>query len=107
MAYRRVGRKKREENEGKRATQYVIGAVETLTKYMVAQLCKVKPANSVSDFILNRIIFKFGVPAVITSDNGKEFHPHVQSFFLQNTLGTRRIKTCPYNPRVNREIEHR
>ena len=85
---------------------YVIGAIDALTKYMVGGIIPDKTALSVSNYILHEIIIKFGVPNVITTDRGNEFHNEL-SKQLGEVYEITRIRTAPYHPAANGEIEIR
>ena len=73
---------------------YVIGASDALIKYMLGGIIPDKSAKSVSNYILTEIINKFGVPKVITTDRGNEFHNEL-SRHMANLYGITRIRTSP------------
>ena len=73
---------------------------------MVGGIIPDKTALSVSNYILHEIIIKFGVPNVITTDRGNEFHNEL-SKQLGEVYEITRIRTAPYHPAANGEIEIR
>ena len=85
---------------------YVFGAVESLTKFMVAAPYTSKSAKNVVHFIETHIVYQFGVPMVITTDRGLEFHDKIGDALMES-LSIRRIRTSRYSPRANGEIERR
>ena len=85
---------------------YIIGASDALTKYMIGGILPDKTARSVTNYILTEIINKFGVPNVIATDRGNEFHNEL-SRHMATVYGITRIRTSPYNPSANGEIERR
>lgn len=57
----------------KRKGKYIVGAICAFSKYMVCDVIEGKTAENVVEFIMSKIVFKFGLPEVITSDNGADF----------------------------------
>lgn len=84
---------------------YIISAVETLTKFFVAKVTHNKSMTTFAEFIMNEIVYRFGLPGTIVSDQAKEI-PGLKSN-LMNVLGIKRITTSAYSPRSNSEIERR
>ena len=58
------------EKEVKKQRVYVIGAIDVFSKYMVGRVATDKTAATVSRFIIDEIITRFGVPSKITTDRG-------------------------------------
>ena len=82
---------------------YIICAVKALTKYFVAKVFTNKSMKTYSSFIMNEIVYRYGVPKVIVSDQANEI-PGLQND-LMKALGIRRIITRAYAARSNGEIE--
>ena len=61
---------------------YTIGAVDALTKYMVADVIPYRTARRATNFIINHIFYVFGVPSVITTVQDPEFHSHLMKISL-------------------------
>ena len=94
-------------NEEKDKTkQYVIGAIEEVSKYLVTRVIPSKRTKDVVDFLLCDIIYKFGVPTILTSDNAKEFFSKVMNEIMA-MLNIKRIHTSRFSPRANGVIEVR
>ena len=91
--------------EGRRK-YYVIGDSDALTKYMIGGMIPDKTAQSVSNYILEEIINKFGVPNIITTDRGNKFHNEL-SRHMAELYGITRIRTSPYHPSAYGEIQRR
>ena len=58
----------------------------------------------VDAFILTWIA-RHGCPAVVTSDQGRQFESDLSHEFSK-TLGTNRIRTCSYHPQSNGLVEN-
>ena len=86
---------------------YIIGAVETLTKFFVAKVTHNKSMATFTEFIINEIVYRFGVPGTSLSDQAKEKEIPGLKSNLMNILGIKRITISAYSPRSNGEIERR
>ena len=53
--------------------QYVIEAIEEVSKYLVTRVIPTKRTKDLIGFLLCDTIYKFGVPTILTSDNAREF----------------------------------
>lgn len=85
---------------------FVIGAVDSFSKYMVEKMIPNKSAHECLKFFTNEICLKFGVPKILSSDQLSEFDN--ESFAMITTMyGVKRIQTSRYSPRSNAEIERR
>ena len=84
---------------------YIIGAVESLTKFFVGKVTKSKSMPTFTDFIINDIVYRFGIPNVLVSDQAAEI-PGLKNNLI-NILGITRIRTSAYSPRSIGEIERR
>lgn len=85
---------------------FIIGATDALTKYMIGGIIPTKDAQSVVTFIKEEIINKYGVPNIIATDRGNEFHNNI-SKNMAYIYGITRIRTASYHPTANGEIERR
>ncbi|UYV75033.1 hypothetical protein LAZ67_12002194 [Cordylochernes scorpioides] len=63
-----------------------------------------KTAISVAKAFFRGWISKYGVPATITTDQGREFESHLFKD-LTSLIGTNRIRTTAYNPAANGLVE--
>merc|ERR1711989_205990 len=83
---------------------FIIGAVDALTKYLISGIIPHKDAKSVMAFIKGEIINKFGVPNVLTTDRGNEFHNNL-SKEMADIYGITRIRTAPDHPNANGKLK--
>ncbi|UYV80651.1 hypothetical protein LAZ67_19001240 [Cordylochernes scorpioides] len=63
-----------------------------------------KTAISVAKAFFRGWISRYGVPATITTDQGREFESHIFKD-LTSLIGTNRIRTTAYNPAANGLVE--
>ena len=84
---------------------YIIGAVESLTKFFVAKVTNNKSMNTFTSFIMNEIVYRFGVPGALVSDQAKEI-PGLKNNLIK-VLGIQCITTSAYSPRSTGEMERR
>ncbi|UYV62331.1 hypothetical protein LAZ67_2000126 [Cordylochernes scorpioides] len=56
------------------------------------------------NLFLQRRVSRYGVPATITTDQGREFESHLFKD-LTSLIGTNRIRTTAYNPAANGLVE--
>ena len=69
---------------------------------MIADVIPSKTPAECAKFIMNKLIPVYGVPEIVTTDRGGEFHDNINEMLCIN-----RIRTTPYNPRSNGEIQRR
>ena len=85
--------------ETKKGNQYVIVAVEYLTKLPELGALPNKDGSGVAKFIEN-IVYRFGVMKAMIHDNGTEFCNAVNRD-VYNSLGTKECIATPYHPETN------
>lgn len=94
-------------NEEKDKTkQYVIGAIDEVSKYLVTRVIPSKRTKDVVDYLLCDIIHEFGVPTILTSDNAQEFFSKVMNEIIA-MFNIQCIHTSRFRPRANGVIEVR
>ena len=61
-------------------------------------------AETVTKAFVNHWVSKFGVPAKVTTDQGRQFESELfKQIFV--TLGIDHLRTTPYHPQANGQIE--
>ena len=84
--------------------QYIIVAVEYVSKWVEAEACAVSDAKQVIKFLKKNIFTRFGIPRAIISDGGSHFINRVVNQLLAKFNLHHRV-TTPYHPQVNGQVE--
>eukprot|EP00253_Pinus_taeda_P032364 PITA_32364 len=79
---------------------YIILAVDYCTKWAEAMPTFSANGKTVTIFIFNHIIARFGVPQVIITDHGSHFR-NIMMTELTDQLGLRHDSSTPYYPQAN------
>ncbi|UYV61001.1 hypothetical protein LAZ67_1003054 [Cordylochernes scorpioides] len=83
---------------------HILTAVDRYSKWPEAFPISDKTAISVAKAFFRGWISRYGVPATITTDQGREFESHLFKD-LTSLIGTNRIRTTAYNPAANGLVE--
>jgi predicted aspartyl protease len=83
---------------------FVLVITDAFTKIVQLVPLPDKAAKTVTEALLHRFIYVFGVPQNIHSDQGNEFTAQFQQI-LFDSLGIDRSTTSPYHPRCNGQAE--
>ena len=87
-----------------RGNRYVLVIVDCFTRWTEAFPLPDKTAQSVADALFNQVFCRFGMPAVIHSDQGREFENKIlQELCLLG--GSHKTKTTPYHPESDGMVE--
>ena len=87
-----------------RGNRYVLVMVDCFTRWTEAFPLPDKTAQSVADAFFNQVVCRFGMPAVIHSDQGREFENKIlQELCLLG--GSHKTKTTPYHPESDGMVE--
>ena len=88
----------------KKQLRFLVVAIDYFTKWVEAKPVTTITKAKVTSFVWKNIIYRFGVPHVIISDNGKQFNnPKFQNFCQD--LGVKNHYSSPRHPQVNNKIE--
>ncbi|UYV66080.1 hypothetical protein LAZ67_4000089 [Cordylochernes scorpioides] len=83
---------------------HILTAIDRYSKWPEAFPISDKTAISVAKVFFRGWISRYGVPATITTDQGREFESHLFKD-LTSLIGTNRIRTTAYNPAANGLVE--
>ena len=89
---------------GKGQCKFIVVVVDYFTKWAEAEPLATITEQKVRNFIWSAIIYGFGIPRGLVSDNGKQFeNPKFKDFCAK--LGIRNYYSSPAHPQSNRQAE--
>ena len=84
--------------------KFVVVAIEYFTRWIEAKPLATITSETVKKFFWQNIICRFGVPRILTIDNGKQFNLEKFREFCKN-IGTKIDFTLVYHPESNGAVE--
>ena len=84
--------------------QYILLAVDYVSKWVEAISCLMNDANTVVGFIQRNILSRFGAPRTIISDEESHFANKLFSK-LMSRYGIRHVMGLAYHPQSNEQAE--
>ncbi len=87
-----------------RKSAYILCITDAFTKYVVVISIPNKDAQTVAKAIFEQWFCKFGIPAQIHTDRGKEFVNKLMAELCE-LLNVHLTKTTPYHPQCNAQVE--
>lgn len=84
---------------------YCLTMIDRATHWMEVAPIPDMSAATIVDAFISTWIARYGCPAVVTTDQGRQFESQLFQEFSK-TLGTKRIRTCAYHPQSNGLIEN-
>jgi hypothetical protein len=87
-----------------RKSAYILCITDAFTKYTVVTSIPNKDAQTVAKAIFEQWFCKFGIPAQIHTDGGKEFVNKLLAELCE-MLNVQHSKTTPYHPQCNSQVE--
>ncbi len=87
-----------------RKSAYMLCITDTFMKYGVVVSIPNKDVQTVAKAIFEQWFYKFGIPAQIHTDGGKEFVNKLMAE-LCGLLNVQHMKTTPYHPHCNAQVE--
>ncbi|KAG9453325.1 hypothetical protein H6P81_006229 [Aristolochia fimbriata] len=80
--------------------QYILAATDYFSKWAEAAAYREVKATTVADFIRTQLIYRYGVPRYIVTDNGTPFRNRVMDRFCEKFRIQQRMSSS-YNPAAN------
>jgi hypothetical protein len=90
--------------DANRKSAYILCMTDAFTKYAVVTSIPNKDAQTVAKAIFEQWFCKFGIPAQIHTDGGKEFVNKLLTEMCE-LLNVQQTKTSPYHPQCNAQVE--
>ncbi|MCO5567507.1 hypothetical protein L7F22_021201 [Adiantum nelumboides] len=84
--------------------QYIIVAIDYLTKWVEAKATTKNDAKTIAQFLYENIFTRYGLPIEIVSDRGTHFINEVIENLLDEFMVVHR-KSAPYHPQANGQAE--
>jgi ribonuclease HI len=84
--------------------QFVLVAIDYFTKWVEAVLLKNMMHREVIDFVLHHIIYRFGIPQTLTTDQGSSFMSHQFKEFIAS-LKIKLLNSSPYYAQAKGQAE--
>ena len=92
------------EKTSTRGNKYVLVIVDTLTKWAEALPMPDEKAETVARLLVEEFVCRFGIPAQLHSDQGRQFEAAVFQEMCQ-LLGIHKTRTTPLHPQSNGQTE--
>ncbi|KAG9450526.1 hypothetical protein H6P81_010491 [Aristolochia fimbriata] len=84
--------------------QYILAATDYFSKWAEAAAYREVKATTIADFIRTQIIYRYGVPQYIVTNNGTPFRNKVMDCFCEKFRIQQRTSSA-YNPTANGLVE--
>ncbi|MCO5564238.1 hypothetical protein L7F22_017896 [Adiantum nelumboides] len=85
--------------------QYIIVAIDYLTKWVEAKSTRKNDARSIAAFLYENVFTRYGLPIEIVRDRGTHFLNEVIEYLLSEFMVIHN-KFAPYHPQANGQAEH-
>jgi len=83
--------------------EFILIVIDYFTKWVEATSYKVLNSKKVAQFIQTNIIYRYGVPHEIISNNGLHFKGETEKLLRQFNI--QHHKSSPYHPQTNGVVE--
>lgn len=80
--------------------KHLLVVVDTFSKFVLLKPLRSATADATIEFLKNEVFLKFGVPAILISDNGSQLKSSMFAEFL-NKYGVKHWRTASYHPQAN------
>uniref|UniRef100_A0A2N9IUA0 Uncharacterized protein n=1 Tax=Fagus sylvatica TaxID=28930 RepID=A0A2N9IUA0_FAGSY len=89
---------------GRRQLKFLVVAIDYFTKWVEAEPLATIIEKNIQNFVWKAVIYRFGIPRVLLSDNGKQFdNPRFRQFSQE--LGIHNHYSSPGHPQANGQVE--
>ena len=90
--------------QGKRQMKFLLVAIDYFTKWVEAEALTTITETKVQNFVWKNIVYRFGIPRTIISNNGRQFDSQAFRSFCSN-LGIKNKYSSPGHPQANGQTE--
>lgn len=87
-----------------RDQQYILTCVDRFTRWPEAWPIKNMSTFAVAELLVSQWIARFGVPDIITTDQGRQFESDLFNQ-LMTSFGIQHLRSSPYHPQANGMVE--
>jgi IS30 family transposase len=84
--------------------KYILTFADELSKYTIAVLISQQDPETIAGVFVEEIVFKFGIPQVILTDQGSNFLSELFTNVCK-LLKIKKLKFTAYHPGTNRALE--
>ena len=90
--------------QGKRQMKFLLVAIDYFMKWVEAEALATITETKVQNFVWKNIVYRFGIPRTIISNNGRQFDSQAFRSFCSN-LGIKNKYSSPGHPQANGQTE--
>ena len=87
-----------------RQLKFLVVGIDYFTKWVEAEALATITKKNIRSFVWRNIIYRYGIPRVLVSDNGKQFNNSAfRDFYLE--LGIKNHYSSPTHPQANGQVK--
>ena len=87
-----------------RQLKFLVVGIDYFTKWVEAKALATITEKNIQSFFWKNIIYRYGIPRVLVSNNGKQFDNNAFKDFCSQ-LGTKNHYSSPAHPQANEQVE--
>ena len=87
-----------------RQLKFLVVGIDYFIKWVEAEALATITEKNIQSFVWRNIIYRYGIPRVLVSDNGKQYDNSAFRDFYSE-LGIKNHYSSPAHPQANRQVE--